>query len=313
VTACITDTQGIHVPAPRLSVVVVSFNAPRLLEQCLEAMAVQSRERDVEIVVVMDAGRAGAYSRVKERFARVCWMDAPPSSTVPQMRSLGMQRCRGDIVALLEDDCVVGPAWCDAVMAAHRTEDVAIGGAVEPGTYRRAIDWAVYFCEYGRFMLPLRPQPSMALALAGDHVTYKRPVLRQMLPNPGEGFQDFLVHSAWADASMPMRTEETLVVRNVNSWSLRHVTSVPYHHGRAFAGQRFAGRPAWFRAATGCLAAALPLLKIGRVIGDTVARRRFIGRLVQALPWMVVFMTSWSLGEAVGCVRGPGASASRWR
>ncbi len=308
VTVSTTDQQA----ARDLSVVVIAINGPRTLEECLDALVEQSRERGVEILVVMDAAKVESHRGVRERFPEVRWLDASPLSTVPQMRSLAIAQCRRDIVALLEDDCVVEPGWCDAVIEAHRGHDAAIGGAVEPGRYRRALDWAVYFCEYGRFMRPLRRQPHIALELAGSHVTYKRSMLMQALGGAG-GFHDMFVHLAWHESGIPMRTEQTLVVRNVNSWVLKHVTSVPYHHGRAFAGQRFLRRPVWWRAAAGCLALALPALKVARVIRDTIACRRFTGRLVQALPWIVVFMTSWSLGEVVGSFRGPGISPSRWR
>lgn len=298
---------------PRLSVVVVSFNAPALLAQCVSAIAAQSRPSEVEIVVVADATRAEALDALTPRFPSVRIVRAPASSTVPRMRVLAIEQCRGDIVALLEDDCVVEPGWCDAISAAHRGDEVAVGGAVEPGPYRRGLDWAVYFCEYGRFMLPLRPQPEIALALAGNHVSYKRHVVQRALPDLAGGFYDLFVHTTWAAARLPMRAEQNLVLRNLNSWSLRHVTTVPYHHGRAYAGQRFAGQPAWRRAGIGCLALALPVVKVGRVVRDVVARRRYAGRLLQALPWIVVFMTSWSVGEAIGCVGGPGTSASKWR
>ena len=298
---------------PRLSVVVVSFNAPALLRQTLASVASETDGADAVLFVVAAAERAAAVGACTRDFPAATLIEAPAAATVPQMRALAFARCRGAVVALLEDDCVVEPGWFEAVLAAHRSPDVAIGGAVEPGPYRRGLDWAVYFCEYGRFMRPLRPQPAIALALAGNHVTYKRATLGPALPTSGEGFYDMFVHTAWAEAHMPMRAEENLVLRNINSWTLRHVTTVPYHHGRVYAAQRFGGMPAWRRRGVGCLALALPVLKTGRVARDTLSRKRMVGRLVQALPWIVIFMTSWSIGEAIGCVRGAGRSAAEWR
>src|SRR5690242_19480131 len=129
-------------------------------------------------------------------------------------------------------------------------------------------------------MRPLRPMRHIALRLAGNHVTYKRPILTQALRGPG-GFYGMVVHQALHDAGVPMRAEQTLVVRNVNSWPMRSVLSVPYHHGRAFAGMRLSGSPLWWRLTVACLALGLPVLKVTRVIRDTVACRRFTGRLVQ--------------------------------
>lgn len=299
---------------PRLSVIVVCLNAEPLLHRCLEALAPQVTSGDVEVIAAADAAR-GDGRVIAARFPFVRWVAAAAGSTVPQRRLLGIARSRGALVGLIEDDCLVDAHWCRAAIAAHATADVAIGGAVEPGGYRRALDWAVYFCEYGRFMLPLRRAGSLALALAGNNVTYKRSALADLpgVGDPGAGFHDLFVHQAWERAGRPMRVEETLVVQNVNSWSLRHVTSVPFHHGRAFAGQRFQGQPASRRLPMSVLALALPVLKTARIVRDALSRKRFIGRLFMALPWIVVFMTSWSLGEAAGYLRGPGGSASQWR
>lgn len=305
-----SSTDGRASAGAPLSAIVVAFTSGPVLGQCLAALHSQARGQ-LEIVVVFDASGPCAPAAARAQYPDVKWLGAPPGSTIPRMRTLGINASSGDILALLEGDCVVEPGWAAAAIAAHETADVAIGGAVEPGPYRKALDWAVYFCEYGRFMLPLRRRADLALALASNNVTYKRHAL---LPAAGEtgGFYEFAVHRAWQDAGIPMRTEASIVVRNVNSWSLPHVTSVPYHHGRAFAGQRFPGRPAW-RLLSGLLAVSLPVLKAGRVIVDTLARRRRLGRLLVALPWIVVFVTSWSLGEVVGYLRGPGDSAARWR
>jgi hypothetical protein len=298
---------------PRLSVIVVSFNGEALLTRGLAALTAQATPDAIEIVVVADWHRPGGAPSepLRSRFSEVQWLEAPDGCTVPRMRWLGMQASQGEIVALLEGDCVVENGWCRAVLDAHRANDVAIGGAIEPGPYARALDWAVYFCEYGRFMLPL---PSgRDVVLPGNNVAYKRSALSQLPTGSADGFHEVFVHWAWQAAGLPMRADPALVVRNVNSWSLAHVTHVPYHHGRAFAGQRFAALPAWRRAAMGLLSLPLPVLKVWRIVRDTVRRRRLLGRLVQALPWIAVFTTSWSIGESVGCLFGPGDSASKWR
>lgn len=93
---------------------------------------------------------------MRERFPAVRWIDAPPGSPVPWLRAAGIAESRGEIVGLLEDDCVVNPGWCLAAIDARVSPDVGVGGAVEPGPYAKTLDWGVYFCEYGRFMLPVR-------------------------------------------------------------------------------------------------------------------------------------------------------------
>jgi hypothetical protein len=304
VNASITD-RGAPLP---LSVVVISINAPELLARCLDALTAQARDVGAEILVVRDSDTpplVGAGSPAH-------WIRPREGATVPQMRVAGLRAARGAVVGLIEDDVIVAADWCARAVASHATSDWVIGGVVDPGSYQRALDWAIYFCEYARFMRPFRSPGSMALSLAGNNVTYKGGAVQELLRASPDGFYDLFAHQKWERENRPMRVEETLVCRNVNSWQPRQALAVPFHHGRAYAGQRFpSGGTAGLARAV--LALALPAVKVGRTLAQVLSRRRHVAQLMRATPWIVVFMTSWALGEAVGYARGPGNSASRWR
>jgi len=299
--------------APILSVVVVSFNAVSSLMPCLESLVPQASLTDIEILVVKacDQQERRSVDSLKERFKDVRWVEAQPNCVVPRMRSLGISNARGEIVALLEDDCIVEQGWCAAVIAAHRTHDIAIGGAVEPGPYKRGLDWAVYFTDYGRFMLPLPDGPTSTLP--GNNTSYKRAALATLSADAAHEFREVFVHWAWQRARAPMRADQAVRVRVVHSWTFADVTRIPYHHARAFAALRFASQPLWRRMLITALIPLLPVVKVARVIRETISRRRLIGRMLHALPWTIVIATSWSIGEGVGCLCGTGDSASVWR
>ncbi len=296
------------VDMPALSVVVVSFNGAAVVRNCLTKLTPDAQHAGAEVLVVSNWQDAAGREALEREFPGVRWVDAPDGQIVPRLRRLGMAASRGRIVALLEDDCLVGDGWCGAVLVAHRTSDVAIGGAVEPGPYRRGIDWAVFFCEYGRFMQPLpeRATPD----LAGNNVSYKRAAL-DALP-VSDGFYDVFVHQRWSDEGRGLRADGTLVIQQLNFRRAHHVTSMPFYHGRGFAGSRFPDARLPQRLAFSGLALFLPLLTTARIIRLAFERRRF-WRLPQALPWILLFAASWSLGESAGYLRGPGDSLSRWR
>ena len=295
---------------PWLSVVVVAITGDAVLAPCLEALARQPDAAAIEVIVVADASRAFG-ERLRDRFPSVRWLDAPPGTTVPHLRTHALARARGAIVALIEDDCLVEPTWAAAVRSAHAGTAVAVGGAVEPGPYRRGLDWAIYFCEYGRFMRPLAADSHSALALAGVNVSYKRSALADL--DQRGGFVDYFVHDGWHRSGRPMRTDGAIGVRNIHTWSATHLTAVPFHHGRTFADRRAAGRPAAWRLTMGLLSLALPAIKLGRIIAATVSRGRLVGRLALSLPWVATFVTCWSAGETMGYLAGPGDSPDRWR
>jgi hypothetical protein len=229
---------------------------------------------------------------------------------VPRLRGLGIAQARADLIALIEDDCVVADGWCRAAIATAG-ECAAVGGSVEPGPYCKPLDWAVYFCEYGRFMLPL--PVGLDAPLTGNNVVYSRQALSDLPDAARLDFREAFIHAAWQRAGTPTRVSESLVVRNVNTWSLRHVTTVPFHHGRAYAAERFGARPAPVRVAVAAVGLGLPFLKLFRLAAGTLSRGRLIGRLLVAFPWAMIFVGSWSAGEILGCLAGPGDSQSRWR
>jgi hypothetical protein len=213
------------------------------------------------------------------------------------------------LIAMLEDDCVVESGWCREALALTAVA-AATGGAVEPAPYLRAMDWAIYFCEYGRFMLPATADTR---ALPGNNVVYSRWALAGLPEVMRAEFHDVFVHDGWRDAGVPTQVTDRLVVRNVNSWSPQHLTSVRVHRGRAYAARRVGPRTFPVRAAIALLTVVMPVVKVLRIVRATAARGRWTGRLVLALPWMFVFMGSWSAGEILGCLAGAGSSPSHWR
>jgi glycosyltransferase involved in cell wall biosynthesis len=293
---------------PALSAVVVAFNGRTHLERCLRALQAQSRGGSFEIVVVAKAERLREASPLRDALPSVRWIEAAPAQTIPQMRSLGIRHARGSIVALLEDDCVPSPVWADAVLRAHTGPDVAVGGAVEPGAYRRALDWAVYFCEYARFMLPLPERTTWVLP--GNNVSYKREAVAAL--NDTDGLEEAFVHRSWHEQGRPMKADPDIVVSNENSWTLAHVSSVPFHHARAFAGKRLAGARRPRRLIYAACAGALPVVHTGRIIARVARRPRRLLDLARAFAWVALFGLSWSAGECVGYACGPGLSRQRW-
>jgi hypothetical protein len=293
-------------PPATLSIVVVSLNDHLLLKRCLDAIAKQKPDT-AETLVVRDSARWPQDADRAEYRADV-WIDAPPGTTVPRMRALGALAARGDVIGLVEDDCLVGEGWCQYVLEAHRGPEAAVGGAVEPGPYRRMRDWAVYFHEYSRFMRPLPVDGP----IAGNHVTYKRDAIVDTLGAEGE-LNDVFLHAAWAGEGRPMRADDRLVARNINNWPFSALTNMPYHHGRALAARRFSRLPAGRRIVRAAGTTLLPVLQLARMIGTIARRQRYALQFVGALPATLLFGVSWSIGEIAGCLFGDGGSAARWR
>lgn len=304
-----TDLAG---QTPGLSVVIASSNGAALLRQCLAALAVQCDAQRSEIIVVRASDRLTGMDReaIAEVASYARWIEAPAGATVPHLKGLGITAARGALIAVIEDDCLVDDNWCRAALDASG-QGAAVGGAVEPSAYRRPLDWAVYFCEYGRFMLPL-PDTSGG-ALPGNNVIYSRAAIAGLTEAARTDFRDVFVHAAWRREAVGIRRNGALVVRNINTWSTAHATSGPFHHGRAYAAERLESRNPAVRAGFALLTPGLPLLKVARIVKEAFKRKRHRADLFRALPWILVFVVSWSAGELAGSLLGPGDSPSRWR
>jgi hypothetical protein len=299
----------------KLSVIVVCLNSSDVRDVCLRALDAQTHLDRVEILAVghwgmeeKQLGLNGDHLSSREQFPTVRWLSVSTETTIPQMRTYAILQSCGEIVALLEDDCVISEGWIQNVVNAHTRADSIVGGAIAPEKYRRLLDWAVYFCEYGRFMPPFSGPQN---ALPGNHVTYQKTVLPSL--ESGQGFYEVFFHDAWRSSGGQLIADPKIVVTNVNHWSLRHVTSVPFHHGRAFAGMRAQSFPVWRRGLYTVLSLALPMLKATRLAAVVFNRQQYQVQFFLSLPWTMIFLSSWSLGELLGYAAGPGRSPEQWR
>ena len=292
---------------PILSVVVVSFNGEKLLSECLAALVSQPGTQQIEIHVISkktcpdvppDGGRA----------PRIHWHQVAATATIPEMRTLGIEQSTSELLALLEDDCLVGPQWLQSVLAAHQSGYPAIGGAIEPGDFSSGLDWGVFYCEFARFLAPFS---GTVITLPGNNVSYKKKAIDPTLIR--QGFYEIFIHETLQKSGSELFAENGMVVKNMNSWRFEDCSTSPFHHGRAYAGQRLGPQFSVRRLFYGLLAVLLPIVKSFRTLREIHSRKRTDLPLLKALPWILIFQSCWSAGELVGYLAGPGDSIGKWR
>ena len=118
------DTQS----SPLLSVIVVSFNEIKVLENCLAALLDQEDAGRMEVHVIRKQARPD--SMVSDNRVNIHWHQVEEQTTIPDMRRIGIERSGAARVALLEDDCIPGSGWLQAVLTNHDSgRQVKIGRA----------------------------------------------------------------------------------------------------------------------------------------------------------------------------------------
>lgn len=144
-----------------ITVLLATYNRCELLADCLAQLAGQAFEADDEVIVV-DNGSSDRTAAVVA--AAACAFPVPLRYLVARTPgkshalSAGVAAAHGDILALTDDDVLVGDDWVETVRALWREADLGLaGGRVTPRWSRPAPRWLRPddVRGYGRLAAPL--------------------------------------------------------------------------------------------------------------------------------------------------------------
>jgi glycosyltransferase involved in cell wall biosynthesis len=294
--------------SPRLSLVVASVNGAAALADCIASFAQQPLSNEIEIVIA-ESSTGDEAGNICKRYPNVRHLHFEERKSIPELRAIGLLVASAPILAMTEDHCLAAPDWIESALAAHAGDWLVIGGAVENSATERVVDWAVYFCEYGRFMLPVELGPTNDLP--GPNVSYKRAAF--------ELFRDLLEPANWEpfwhwrlmERGVTLINDPRLVVYHHKHFTFGGFLRERYHYARSFAGRRIEGAP-WPRRAFFTFGAPLlPPLLLARIMRRVLRKRRHRREFLTALPYITCFTLSWSLGELIGYLFGPGNSQAQ--
>lgn len=295
---------------PLVSVVIASVNGLPSIVECLEALASQTGDTPYEALVV-DCCDEQTRQAIRERFhpPTVKLIPVEERLSIPKLRAIGMQQATGRMIAILEDHCNVCPEWLSVIARAHESGWQAVGGAVENGSEERLTDWAVFFCEYVRFMLPL--SRGVVHEITGNNSVYDRALLDRLGPVIFDEVWESFLHAKIKELGVAFHCEPDMVVSHKKEFGFGYFLSQRYHYSRSFAGMR-AASVSWAKRLVYAFATPLlPPLLLWRMIRTVRAKKRHVSKFILSLPIIGVFLLSWAWGEFVGALLGPGDSLSR--
>jgi len=246
--------------------------------------ALAARYRDVRFIAVsdpaIDARRAGSREHHD------------------MLRARGLALARGKLVALLEDHARPDPRWCNALVAAHRSGDAAIGGAIE-NDVDRPLNWAVWFCDFGRYQNPLPAGPS---PFASDaNTAYKRDALESVRRAWEASFNEVIVNGAlMASGATVALSPEMVVFQHRSDLALGDALRERYIWGRSYAEARSRELGAAQRAVHAVASPILPLVLMGRIAATAWSRRRHVREFMRCAPLIALLTLCWCVGEGTG-------------
>lgn len=303
---------------PELSIVVAVIEGGRAaMETCLEALAPDARKFNVECIAPFDA-RLAAVDELAVRFPWVDFIDARDYVQAEEfghtsrehhdiLRAIGLREAKAPIVALVEDHGTPSPGWCSALLEAHRHSDAAgIGGAVENGV-DRLLNWAVYYCDFGRYQNPV---PKGAVEFLSDsNVSYKRDALWSVKHLWFDAFHETSVNWELRRRGAILNLNPDMVVHQTRrTLGFAHALRERYVWGRSFAGTRAAEVPTVKRIIYAMFSFLLPFLLTLRIVRQGFAKKRHLRELILALPIIFLLETFWAVGEFVGYLTGRAAA-----
>lgn len=119
-----------------LSIVIVSYNTRRVLENCLESLDAGSLAVPHDITVVDNASADGSPDAVRERWPQVRVIEQVQNTGFAAANNVGIRATRGDLVLLLNSDTVVPSGAIDTLvkrLLAHPEAAVAGPRLVDAG------------------------------------------------------------------------------------------------------------------------------------------------------------------------------------
>lgn len=297
----------------RMSVVVGLISGKKDdLERCLRALHTQTLAMPLEIIVPFDDPCAEVATLQRDfpavKFQRAEGLDTREARAGASrehhdtLRTIGIRAASGDVIALTEDHAHTAKTWCEEMVAAleRHPKAAAVGGAVDCDS-AHTLNWAVWFCDFGRYQNPL-PE-GRAEFVSDSNVAYRRSALEKVAETWKDDYHETAVHWAMVAAGFELCTTPRVVV-----WQARRGLTLGaalrerYVWARSFAGTRArmdGGVKRWIWAAVSPL---LPALMTWRLAKTALQRGAYKMQFVRALPLIVLLQSVWAVGEFIGYI-----------
>lgn len=117
---------------PTVTVIVCTHNRPQLLENCLTALAQQTR-LDFDVLVVDNAVVPEVRDVSRHHGARYVH---EPVAGISRARNVGVRESQSDIVAFIDDDAIAESGWLESLLPVFR--DPSIGAATGGTRYMKS-------------------------------------------------------------------------------------------------------------------------------------------------------------------------------
>jgi glycosyltransferase involved in cell wall biosynthesis len=289
--------------SPAVSVVIASIVGAPFIDDCLASVFAQKNAPDFEVIVV-DCRGPENVARLSKRFPEARFIQSQKRETVPQLRRIGAEQARGEIVAVIEEHCLAAENWLAAVSVSFTSGYVAVGGPVDFRKDSRLRDWITYFVEYNSYLPPWPDGDTFNVGSA--NAAYKRETLLGNLAVLNDGYWEAALHPKLLAEGKKFRSVPGMIVYHRGPFDYFYYLRQRYLFSRAFSGARRGTVSAGQRAFYLLAAPVIPLLLLSRIASRVFAKKCYPNKFLLSLPLLIPAMTSYVAGEWMGYAFGPG-------
>ncbi len=284
-----------------ISVIIPSYNQVETIRSCVGSLLAQSYTGGFEIIVV-----DSSPSNVQKEIEQVCAADdrirmiKREVQTYPgTARNIGIAEAKGEIIALIDSDCLADEAWL-ANIAKHLKDNEVLSGVIQNGTPHSVFGTCCYLIEFNHFFA-FREASRQVQAAATCNFACKKAIFEQYGYFPDyRAFEDFLFCMRLAQHDIPVFLKNDIRITHVNKTALDKVA----------ANQKMLGKySALVRKAHGLppkIIFKYPMLAFGMVayryasILSRVYNRRLLFPFLLYTPFILYILFHWSAGFYAG-------------
>lgn len=282
--------------AVSLSIVVAVQHAQGNLTEIVERLQ-PWRHPNVEFLFCHTAVDPDTPRLVSES-ENVSVLCGEPGSLIPHLWRDGIRAARGPLVAVTTAHCLPAPDWVERLLATNLTDAAGVGGVIENDPASDAKGRAIFLLRYVPYA---PPQTERVVAdVAADNAVYRRDALMHHAILLEDGFWEPSFHRRFTTDGLLLRFDPKLRVIHRNRYRAGQFFLQRLRHGRQFGSSRGLDLAPHRRL---MLLAAVPVLGAVFLLKILARTARWPGHglhLLPALPWLVVFVTGWTVGEASG-------------
>lgn len=288
----------------QISVVIPSYNQPATVQRCIGSILEQDFEGTYEVIIVDSSEKSK-----QEMLAAFC-ASLPKVQLIPlatqtfpgSARNVGIKAAQGEIIALIDADCVARPNWLKNIQENMGT-GLILTGVIENGTEDSVYGTCSFLVEFNHF-LDFSGHRVPAHAAATCNFACRKEVFEQIgYFTDDRAFEDMLFCKKFTEQGGQIFRVNGIRIAHLNKTDLAGIRSNQTMLGKFSAIVRQAhGMPPQLVFKFPVLAFALAKFRYLSIF-SRVIRSKYWARFLLYSPVIIYLLFHWSKGFYSGAKR----------